>query len=256
MTKSDLDPREGHASFERARDRYELGAMSVEERASFESHALQCDECFAELEHGAAAATVLRAHGLRLLGADTQQRARFAVRRSEWRTIGWSMAAAVAVIWIAAGVVLPAWRRSDLQDLASYPRETSASTLVRGAQGTEAGLELLDAGLDYLEAGSYTEAERRFDRLRRDHPDEPRYAYLSGLSRALGGDPRGALPALEESLTRAQGELRVKVTWTLANANLASGRLDRAREALGVLAVSNAGAYADSAARLLARLGS
>ncbi len=261
--------------------RYEVGALTQDESAAFETHILECDECVAELERGAPMAQVLR-----------EQRPRFAAMLREGTAIGGASAPATvpsrvarkqlsaaapqpnarlaALGWqrffrlrllVPASVMLLVglglWqqaRRSDIRRWASFPREiASAGSTVRGSESQDAVAELLDAGAAYFELGQYAEAEGHFRSALERDPESEAAAYGLGLVLAASGDPRAAIPFLERAAEQSESERHDTSLWVLANAHLAAGDRESSLPLLTLLG-SSSGSYASRAQDLERRL--
>jgi tetratricopeptide (TPR) repeat protein len=251
--------------------RYEFGAVTDEERAAVERHALACDACFAELERGSAAIAHLRARSAGFVGllraaapagagaarpearsedATSRGRARF---RAFWPRP--ALAAVLGLVVVGAGGwwAIAARRAADPARWASFPRDVQTSDTVRGPAATDAVRELMASGAAWFDLGRYTEAERRFRAALERAPDHAEAAYMAGLSRALAGDPAGAVPDFELAAHLAGGDLIPRARWALANAYLASHRTVQARRELAALA-STGGGLGERARLLLVRL--
>ncbi len=255
-------PREGPSHKEMAvlLSAYELGALSEEERESVESHVLQCDACFEELERGAAVAAELQANRTRYRNVLAAAPASALPRRArEARATGsfWSWLRpqiAVPALAAAAAVLVLVIRAPgpDYRGLATFPREEISSFAMRGEGGDDAVRELMQAGAGYFDLGRYDEAERRFAAALDRDPELAAAAYFLGLSRVLRGDVNGALSPLERAADIG-GDNRLKYTWVLANAYLRAGRMAEARKTLRGLTAGQ-GEYAVAARGLLERL--
>jgi tetratricopeptide (TPR) repeat protein len=248
--------------------RYEFGAVDQDERFRFEKHVLECDACFAELARGAPVAAHMRAHAGELLAALNPAAPSAAPRKSRMpaaleraaRTFAIPalllrprlLAPAFAVVMLG---VLGVWfaRGPDPAGLASFGREPVAPDLVRGPGSDDAVHELMQTGAAHFDLGQYAEAERRFRAALERRPASAPAAYLAGLSRALMGDPRGAVGDLERAARLADPDLAPRANWALANAYLAAGRLDDARAMLRDLSAGG-GPLAGRARALLQRL--
>jgi len=246
--------------------RYEFGAVSDDERAAFERHAVECDACFAELERGSVAVAHLRersdrfAELLRPAPAAAPAPAEVAAAPRRWRPqlfgLRPQLAVAAALTLVAAGTGgwwLAGRRAADPARWASFPREAAARHIVRGPEPHDAVRELMETGASYFDLGRYADAERRFRAALERQPDLAEAEYFAGLSRALAGDPSGAVPNLERAVGLATGVLRPKAHWALANAYLASRRTAEAKRELEGLA-SEGGELGEPARDLLARL--
>ncbi|MGQ0722041.1 MAG: tetratricopeptide repeat protein [Candidatus Eiseniibacteriota bacterium] len=205
---------------------YEQGLLEGDERRAFEAHALECDECFAELSRGSAATDALRGKGTALLEAVTEKPARPPL----WPALRLTLPLAAAVAFAAVLLLRP--RTPDLRELATFPHEGPTSALTRAGSLEDGTRELLEAGVSYLELGEHDQAEERFRAAMERDPSALEAAYLFGLSRALRGDAESAIEPLEAAAAGAPEELHSRWTWVLANAYLKAGRLDEARAVL------------------------
>jgi tetratricopeptide (TPR) repeat protein len=205
---------------------YEQGLLSPDERRAFETHALECDACFAELARGSRAAEALRRRGLALKQAVAERPA----RQPLWPALRVAFPLAAAVTFAAVLLLRP--RSPDLRELATFPHEEPTSALVRAGSLDDGTRELLEAGLSYLELGEHDHAEERFRAAMDRDPSALEAAYLFGLSRVLRGDVESAIEPLEAAAAGAPEGLRSKWTWVLANAYLKAGRLEEARAVL------------------------
>jgi len=243
---------------ERLLGRYEFDALSAEERSLFERHVLECDACFAELERGSLAMSVLREHAESFLGVLDETHTmpaapeprrlpgRASVRERLRATLlrPWVVVPAAAVITLGIGILR--WAQPpDYARLATFPREEMRTTALRGPATGDAVRELLDSGAGYFNLGHYDEAVRHFRAARERDPALFEAAYALGLALALAGDAQGAIPHLEKAVELAEVELaqaqptagdrRDRARWTLANAYLKSGDVGSARRELGHL---------------------
>lgn len=243
--------------------RYEFGAVSTQEKALFERHLFECDACFAELERGSLLTRVLHEHPDRfravLERADAsagvapvdaaapapKPRAPVRTGAASRRTGAWASLRArafrpwVAVPAAAAGLlvvgVLRFARAPDPSRLATFPRDEMGSTALR-APGIHDDLrELLDTGAGYFDTGRYDEAARYFQAARDRDPKLAEAAFALGLALALAGDARTAIPHLRSAVESAQGNLRDRARWVLANAYLRVGDVSSARRELELL---------------------
>lgn len=242
--------------------RYEFGALSDAERSAFERHVLECEACFEELERGFAAAGTLRDHSgvfLRVLDEAPRETAGSAVRaarRWSWLDRVFRPPLAIpALAVLVVGLVTATWmaRRPGEARFATFPREAMPSEAVRAPGTDDAARELMASGAAYFDLGRYDEAARRFRAARDRDPSSAEAAYALGLSMALAGDARGAIPHLEAVRRLASGDLRDKTDWVLANAYLRAGDGASARRELSVLATGS-GELAARARDLAARL--
>jgi tetratricopeptide (TPR) repeat protein len=242
--------------------RYEFGALTNSERSAFERHVLECEACFEELERGFAAAGTLRDHSgefLRVLDEARRETAGSAVpaaRRGSWLDRVFRAPVAVpALVVLVATLVITTWlaRRPGEARFATFPREAMPSETVRAPGTDDAARELMASGAAYCNLGRYDMAARRFRAARERDPSSAEAAYALGLSMALAGDARGAIPHLEAASRLASGDLRDKAGWVLANAYLRAGDGAAARRELSVLATGS-GEFAARARELAARL--
>jgi tetratricopeptide (TPR) repeat protein len=248
---------------------YEAGALDEETRDAFEAHVLACDLCFQELERGAAMSATLDTHrarfadGLALDGelapSKTQAARRSQGRMFDWaRTPGAGLAYAAILVALIVGTLHVRDSARDPRRLASFSLDAFASEAVRSPGDDGAIQQLVDAGLSHLELGHHDEAARRFRAALDRDPADARAEYLLGLTHALSGRIDAATADLERAASRAAPALRPAVLWTLANAYLASGRLEEARASLtevAALAESVDGPYGEKARALLGKLG-
>lgn len=241
--------------------RYEFGAVSTQEKALFERHLFECDACFAELERGSVLTRVLHEHPDRFRAvleradasagaapidvpapapkprAPVRTGAAASLRTGAWASLRarafrpWVAVSAAAAVLLAVGVLRFA-RPPDPSRLATFPRDEMRSTALR-APGIHDDLrELLDTGAGYFDTGRYDEAARYFRAARDRDPKLAEAAYALGLALALGGDARAALPHLRSAVESAQGDLRDRARWVLANAYLRVGDVSAARREL------------------------
>lgn len=236
---------------------YELGGLSRRDRAAFEAHTLECDTCFAELEHGAAVFGALREHKADALRALAPAASPLGERRraSFWVPhFRFAAPAFAALLLVTVGILLHDTReRPNVRDLAEFPREKLPVSTLRAPAMRDAADELMASGASYYELGNYAEAARRFEAALARSPGRADAAYYLGLARALAGDLPAAVGALERAEALAQGELQARAAWALANAYLASDRKGDASRVLEELAAGQ-GAYAGRAREKLARL--
>jgi tetratricopeptide (TPR) repeat protein len=228
---------------------YDWDALPETERTILESHALECDACFAELERGAVAVRVLRDHreeALRALGAPSEKQTRFLSWKKPW-----------VLVPAAAGLLIVAWlffaSRPDYRDLASFPLEPESISIVRGSGANDGVSELIQVGLARLDLAQYADAERAFASAVARDPRSPRAAYLLGVTQARTGHVESAILSLDKAIELASPELRPHAEWALANAYLAGGYLQKAKDTLTVLATGT-GEVADEARALLTQL--
>jgi CHAT domain-containing protein/tetratricopeptide (TPR) repeat protein len=241
--------------------RYEFGASSVEERQAVEDHVSDCDACFAELERGSHAVAAMRAGaaGLAaLLGTPAAppapRRRGLASPRPASHRLGWILAPAALVAVLGGIAVVHVLRAPDPATFATFPTEALAPEIQRAPGERDAVRELLEAGAAHFDLRQYDEAARRFRAASARDPARADAAYLAGLATVLAGDARAALPELERAVGLAQGELRRKTAWVLANAYLRAGRPNDARRVLAGL-LSAGDEYGARARVLLKRLG-
>lgn len=251
--------------------RYEFGAVTEEERAAVERHVLACDACFGELERGSAAVARLRERSVGFVevlqtaapdagsvapqearrdGAPGRLRARFLAFRPR---LALAVSLGLAAVGSAGWWAMAARRAADPARWASFPREVVASSTLRGSESRDAVRELMEAGAGYFDLGRYAEAEHRFRAALEREPDLADAAYMAGLSRALAGDPAGAVGDFELAASLATGDLGPKAHWALANAYLASRRTEEAKREFTALA-SGGGELGERARLLLLRL--
>lgn len=261
MSASERQARCERPELQRLIGRHEFAALNEEERLALEAHVLECDICFAELELGAEVAALLRERApdlARTLREPVSRRKsesfvdRLLRIRNELRPRV-AVAAAVVLLAASAGVFVHS-RLSDPARLARFPREELASHLLRGASDKRAVQELLDAGAAHFDLGHYAEAARRFHAALSLDPGQAETAYLAGLSQALAGEVREAIPDLELAARLAPEDLQAKVSWVLANAYLATGETAKAIALLENLG-RDPGVFGDQARTLLERLG-
>lgn len=255
--------RSDHEAMVRLLPRYEFGSLSDDERRAFETHVLECDLCFGELERGSVAVGVMRDHApalARALGREPSRAAEGPPSRAgrvralvEGLLRPRALVPALAILLIAVIGVRVATRPDDFTRLATFPREELASAIVRGPGVGDAVRELMEAGAGYFDTGRYDEAARRFRAALERDPQLAEAAYLLGLSEALAGAVKESIPSLEDATRIARGDLRIKAQWVLANAYIKEGRLGEARSVLEALA-SEEGEYALKARALLAHL--
>ena len=227
---------------------YDWDAISESERAILESHALECDACFAELERGAVATRVLRDHreeALRALGAPSEKQTRFL----SWKK-PWVLVPAAAGLLIVGLFLAP---RPDYRGLASFPLEPESINIVRGPTTNDAVTELIQVGLARLDLEQYSAAEEAFASALARDPGSARVAYLLGVTQARAGRSESAILSLDKAVELASPELRSHAEWVLANAHLAAGHLQPAKNILNVLATGT-GDVADKARALLSQL--
>ena len=240
--------------------RYEFGALSEIERTTFERHVLECEACFEELERGFAVAQALRDRApmfVKVLGEarpDLATSAKPTGQGQRFRGLG-ARLLVPALAALVLGIVSVTWlvRPPREARLATFPREAMPSGTVRAPGTDDAVRELMASGAAYFELGRYDEAARRFRGARERDPSLAEAAYALGLSMALAGDARDALPHLEDASRRATGALRDKARWVLANAYLRAGDGAAARRELSALATGS-GDYATRARDLAAQL--
>jgi tetratricopeptide (TPR) repeat protein len=260
------DPTDRHDAMARLLPLYEAGSLDRESRDAFEAHAVACDACFEELERGAAVSATLHAHRARfadllasgVAGAPRGGAAmpRVAGRRFEWlRRPRVTLACAAILVAVLAVTLRVRDSARDPRRWASFSLDEIASEAVRAPSGDSAVQELIDAGLAHLELGHYEEADRRFRAALERDPAEARASYLLGLSEALAGRADEAIAHLERAASLATPKLRPAAMWTLANAQLASGRVDAARASLAEVAAHGEEPYAAKARALLDTLG-
>lgn len=254
----------GHQQMSALLPAYELGVLSDEDREAFESHVLQCDACFQELERGAAVATELQANRSRFRRIlEEAPAAGWRPREVKVRpsTLSWlrpqiavpALAAAVAIFMLITRAPGPDYRK-----LASFPRQVTLPDAVRrGAGRDDAVRELMQAGAGYLDLGRFEEAERHFAAALDRDPGLADAAYFLGLSRVFRGDIDGALTPLERAVEIGTGN-QPEYTWVLANAYLRAGQITKARETLLSLSAGGGEAgeleYVAKARDLLERL--
>jgi tetratricopeptide (TPR) repeat protein len=245
--------------------RYEFGALSDEERRSFEAHLLGCDACFDELERGSTTVAEMRARSSFYAPLLRRRRSRTAPLRrfleAPWQAIRplrlrpWVVAPVLVVI-MAVGIV-------GLQSLivplryarlATFPSEVAEADIVRSPEARDAVNELIQTGAAYFNLGRYDEAERCFKGAFRHEPEDVEAAYLLGLSVVLQRRTTEAIPILEGAHRLATSSPQwQKVAWALANAYLKARRIEEATEILDTLTVGE-GEYAARAHELRARL--
>jgi tetratricopeptide (TPR) repeat protein len=227
---------------------YDWDALPETERAILESHALECDACFAELERGAMAAHVLRDHreeALRALGAPSEKQPRILFWKKPWVLVPAAAGLLIVGLFFAS--------RPDYQDLASFPLEPESSNIVRGPSTNDAVNELIQVGLARLDLEQYAEAEQAFASAVARDPRSARATYLLGITRAREGRMEAAIPSLDAAVELASPELRSHAQWALANAHLAAGHLQPAKDILNVL-TTGTGDVAEKARALLSKL--
>jgi len=228
---------------------------------TLETHALDCDICFAELERGSTVFAAMReqkadimplladeaapaAKLRRYLGLPRQRtfRPRFAVV---------AVAAIVALAALAVWVLRP--QAPDYRKLATFPQESVTTGIVRAPRMSDALRELMETGGSYFDLARYDEAESYFQAALDRDPELFEAAYFLGLSRILADEVDEAIPSLERASVLAPEDAQPKVSWVIANAYLKAGRLDDAKNELAILA-EEGGEYADTARNLLKRL--
>jgi tetratricopeptide (TPR) repeat protein len=252
--------RNAHCEFSDLLLRYELGALSNEERRSFEAHLLECDDCFAELERGSAAVAKMRerAPALRRVLHEAEEPQGVRLRDLTSRLRVWlrpQIAVPVLVGLLLVAVGVREWVLSpDPARLASFPAEEIATGTVRAGSAADPPAELVESGAGYFNLGRYDEAARFFRAALEHDPEHARAAYLLGLSLALAGESEEAIPHLEKASRLSPEQL--KAFWVLANAYLVAGRDEDARAVLEglVRADSVSGTYASRARELLGKL--
>jgi tetratricopeptide (TPR) repeat protein len=163
------------------------------------------------------------------------------------------LAAAVLGILIAAGTFWQLGRRMDYSRLATFPREETTSSLVRGPRLSDTVRELMETGAGYFETERYAEADRYFRAVLDRDSTVAQAAYFLGLCRIFSGDAASAVPHLERASRMAGDELRSGALWVLANAYLKAKSLAKARGVLEDLATGR-NEYAVKAQHLLGRL--
>jgi tetratricopeptide (TPR) repeat protein len=249
-----------HESMSPLLARYELGALTREERSAFEAHALECDRCFEALERGAVVAGAIRERAADLAAAlrrdaPSAGRARAIGVRAlvqPFLRMRYALPAAAAVVLAVVGVRIALGPPQSAR-LASFPDEEVRSTIVRGPAAGDAVWELMETGGAYFDLGRFDEAAARFRAAWERDRSFAQAAYLLGLALARSGSFDEAVAPLEAAARGADAALARKAEWVLANAHLAARRPARARAALESLA-RDAGGLGAMARDLLARL--
>ena len=192
------------------------------------------------------AAQVATSWWARLRGAFSDSLAR--LPRWGWGAAALAAAACVALILLAQ----PPGVGPAVTGLARL--EPLAVLSVRGPLGAGEFESAYRNGLERYARGAYRESAEAFARAAQLEPAHETVFLCLGSAQLLAGEPAAAVEALEGGLANtADPELIAEYQWQLANACLAAGRLEPAREQLARIAGS-AGAHADEARDLLAQI--
>lgn len=245
--------------------RYEFGALSEEERRTFEAHLLTCDACFGELERGSVVVEEMRARSSFYAALLRRRRSRITPARrvleAVWRAIGppllrpW-VAAPLVIAILAVGIVGLHSLIGPLRyaRLATFPVEVAETDILRSPETRGAVSELIQTGAAYFNLHRYDEAERCLEGALQHQPDNVEASYLLGLSIVLQRRTKEAIPILERAFRLARSTpQRQEAAWALANAYLKAGHLGQAQTTLDALALEE-GQYAVLARELRARL--
>ena len=265
---------------------YELGQLSESERDAFEEHLLRCEFCAQEVELMRDVSEALLANRERIRQGLAEDGITFEVlkkkltaaktpehphvfrrfwealnmsKHTEQTRIFWRAAGVAVGIALVAVVIYVAVSNTGTRGTTPYMPMLSFKVLpyegtltLRGAEKIE-GQELFEQGMEaYLQA-DYKKAIKLLRQATAKSADQPTWWLYLGVCHYLLRDAKPAIKTLSRADELAQGPVRIRSRWFLAQAYLLNGDRDSAEPLLEWI-VTQKKDHQDDATNLLTKL--
>jgi hypothetical protein len=265
---------------------YELGQLSDTERDAFEQHLLRCEFCAQEVEamHDVANALLANREAIRrglaedgitfealkrdLAAPKPSWFRRFFGRiwealdmnkHTEQARIFWRATGVAVGIALVAVVVYVAVLNKETPSTSPYVPMLSfrvlpyeGSLTLRGGEKID-GQEIFDQGMEAYVQTDYKKAARLLRQATSKTGDQPTWWLYLGVCQYLLRDPKAAIKTLSRADELAQGAVKIRSRWFLAQACLLNGDRDRAEPLLEWI-ISQKRDHQEDAANLLGKL--